>query len=218
MSLLAMAAKSGVIRAKNRNDFLIIQLILNEKLLKVVQMKTVHLEKFGWKERGVHYLLLEEAIYMVELGVAAVVVVENVNSNQGTLSLSQLFGLLPVFGLSVFQYAAFRILVRENHLLRRTSGEKAKLYEYDVYSILPGVGPVVDDKVHKCRLFISRPDRKPSDELRQLAYDSHVPVMLAIGSATSVRFERLPVQSSGSISLVEIVNNTQLMQNDEPED
>ncbi|KAI6239669.1 hypothetical protein M3Y99_00559100 [Aphelenchoides fujianensis] len=177
--IAAMAAKSAVIRAKNRSEFLIVGLNAAEKRLKVLQTKTTHLEKFGWREGGAHWLLLEEALYLVELGAAAVVVAEGGGS--ATLSLSQLYGLLPAFGLTVFQFAAFRSVVRSNYLVRRSAGDNALLYDYDVYTIVDG-RPTVHERLHRFRLFVSRPDRLPSDALRRLAVESAVPVVVAIGS------------------------------------
>jgi hypothetical protein len=61
-------------------------------------------------------LHLEEAIYLAELGAAAILTNENACE---CLSLSQLYGLLPSFGLSLFHYAAFRTLIKATYLVRK---------------------------------------------------------------------------------------------------
>jgi hypothetical protein len=68
-----------------------------------------------------HFMLLEEVIYLMELGAAAVLV--DVKASE-FLSLNQLYALLPVFGVTFFQYCAFRSLTKATYRVRKPPVEQ----------------------------------------------------------------------------------------------
>jgi hypothetical protein len=79
------------------------------------------MQKIGHREGPNHYLMLEETIYLMELGAAAVVL--DPKSSE-FMSLNQLYAMLPLFDLSLFQFCAFRSLTKANYRVRRAPSEQ----------------------------------------------------------------------------------------------
>jgi hypothetical protein len=74
----------------------------------------------GWSEGRNRFMLIEEVIYLMELGSAAVVT----GPKSELLSLNQLYALLPHFGVTFFQFCAFRSLIRAAYRVKRAPPEQ----------------------------------------------------------------------------------------------
>jgi len=197
-------------RVKKRNDLMLIQVDLSKKTFVVVQEKTSHCSKFGTHKGPLHFLEIEEAVYLAELGAAAVLI--DPKSNE-FLSLNQVFALLPLFNLTFYQFCAYRSMARANYRVRRASEENKHLYNYEVYLHSINDVPFNEesrDNFLQFHLFIGRPNQPASDDLREFAKKSSVPVFIASGQSSCVRFSEIlsPINSDLSIAEIPSVLNS----------
>ncbi|KAI6175530.1 hypothetical protein M3Y97_00699300 [Aphelenchoides bicaudatus] len=191
-------------RTKKRNELALIQIDLQEKKFCVIQEKTAHMSKMGIREGRNHLLMLEEVIYLMELGAAAVVT--DPNSSE-FLSLNQLYSMLPLFNISLFQFCAFRSLLKANYRVRKAYAEHQDLFHYNVYvSEIKNVtfNEQLRDNFLKFYLFAGKPNEEPSDALKKFAQSTTVPVLLASGQPSCVRYALLLAPIKADFSAIQL--------------
>lgn len=113
--------KNGQVFSGSKQLYLIRSFICHTYFLFIPQsnshvFQTSHMQKTGFRQGPSHYLILEEVIYLMDLG--AVAVVTDPKSSK-FLSLNQLYSMLPLFNLSLFQFCAFRSLTKANYRVRK---------------------------------------------------------------------------------------------------
>ncbi|KAI1733004.1 tRNA-splicing endonuclease subunit sen54 n-term domain-containing protein [Ditylenchus destructor] len=92
--------------------------IPGDKLFKVTERKTKHLEKMGFPRRNLHYLYLEEALYLVQNELAIALFDEK------RLSLPHLYQLLGTLNVSLLKYSAFSTLIQAGYSVKRPTAQK----------------------------------------------------------------------------------------------
>ncbi|CAD5218786.1 unnamed protein product [Bursaphelenchus okinawaensis] len=116
---------TNIIRSKRKSEYLLLELDTTKRRIKVIQPKTSHLSKMGYIEDKSHFLLIEEAIYLVQIGAAAVLT----PNSSCPCSLSQLMAALPLFESSLQRYSAFFSLYRNGFTVIRKEDDNCTFYE-----------------------------------------------------------------------------------------
>ncbi|CAD5226696.1 unnamed protein product [Bursaphelenchus xylophilus] len=115
----------NVIRAKRKSEFLLLEVDIKKQKIVVIQPKSSHLSKMGYFEDKTHFLSIEETIYLVQIGAAAVLT----PTSTYPLSLSQLIALLPLFGSCLQRFSVFSSLYSNGFVVSRLETEGVQYYK-----------------------------------------------------------------------------------------
>ncbi|KAL7072935.1 hypothetical protein ACQ4LE_008208 [Meloidogyne hapla] len=112
-----------------RNEFLTLEYNNNKPLFKSIRKATSFLSKMGIQRRDGHFLTIEEALYLSEIGAAIVV-----DQKGKQLTIPQLYKILGNLNVSLLKYTVYTQLIRAGYIVKipKKNGENQSSLGYSV--------------------------------------------------------------------------------------
>uniref|UniRef100_A0A915DB63 tRNA-splicing endonuclease subunit Sen54 N-terminal domain-containing protein n=1 Tax=Ditylenchus dipsaci TaxID=166011 RepID=A0A915DB63_9BILA len=171
---------------------IVLEYLPEEKSFRAVQQKTKQLSKMGHvRKDGRQYLCIEEALYLVESGLAVV------SLEKKRLAVAQLYHILESANISRLKYAAYSEMVQAGYVLKRSAAGSS--YDYGVYNCMDSYSPM------NYRLLVSNGELNtlPSTkELKKIAEEQlDTPLLIASGDSTNIRISKFTVLSEENLKM-----------------